>query len=100
MANLSTARTRLGLFGYATRPTGSFDRTTAPVAPVDKAFAALSDAVVTLFAAIDALVIGVALNDGTVTRSLADAGSSASDAPVTNLTLTDEIVGGAVASDI
>lgn len=48
MANLSTAGTKLGLFGYAAQSGGSFDRTTQPVVVLPSiGYATATDAVVT-----------------------------------------------------
>ena len=80
MTSLANARTRLGPFGHATRPNGSFLRgEPAVVAPLEPGFVFLEDAVVTLLSLADAVMI-------------ADSVVDVSDALVTTVTLFD--VGG------
>ena len=68
MASLATARTRLGLWGHATRPTGSFLRAPAAVvAAADVAYAVVIDVVVTLLSALDDDVTDLGAADAVVT---------------------------------
>ena len=68
MANLATARTRLGLFGYATRKTGSFDRAVVvlPGLGLFGGYVDAEDAVVTLLAAGNGNVILASATDEVV----------------------------------
>mgnify|MGYP001585063792 CR=1 FL=1 len=91
MANLATARTRLGLWGHATRLVGSFLR--APPAVVTTAFATALDAVVTLSAALNGTVTNFVALDAVVTLL------SPSNARVTSFVALDTAVIGAAASD-
>jgi len=72
MASLANARTRLGLFGYATRPTGSFLRLVVPSIGPTPGFVDAEDAVHTLLASANALVTRLVVSDAIVTTIIAN----------------------------
>jgi hypothetical protein len=96
MSNLVTARTRLGLFGHATRPTGSFLRLPEFVAPELGLFGGYvdaEDAVVTLLATRNARVTLATASDEAVPQF------AQADGEFIFATAYDEHVTGAAAFD-
>ena len=91
MASLSTARTRLGLYGYVMRPAGSFIRAAQALAQLAKVTAldlavtgiTIADLVVTRVTVEDKVVVSVAQTDSVVIRVTVD------DKAVTGATIAE-----------